>query len=159
MAEHRRYTFRPGTIGRFIKKYGITFNYLQVPPIMICRKQDHPGEKHFLLTLQTRAGGYLKIPLSQGAGIRGWPEIEQTLERLASDVLTYFDYPTPEDYGSAFGTDIEDWEQDFEVVKALTKATEKFLGGEAFRELIQRAHQGFEMEGDRGWRRQRTCGL
>lgn len=155
---HKRITFASGTLGRFIKKHGITFRYLQVPPEMICRRQDHPGEKHFILNLAKRGGGTIRIPFSQGAGISTWPDLEETLERLAADVLMYHDTPDPKGFVMTWGSDIEDWEQEFEIVKALTKATQEFLGEKAFNELIEMAHRGFEMEGDRGWRRQQTCG-
>lgn len=160
MARHRGYTFRAGTLGRFIKKHGITFDYLQVPPELICRRLEHPGEKHFILTLRKRgSGGLMKLPFTQGADVKEWPELEETLEILIMDVLMYYQYPTPREFVMSWGADMDDWEQEFNILKALTEKTQEFFGEEAFQELITLGSEGFEMGGDRGWRRQRTCGV
>lgn len=160
MAKHRRITFQPGTLGRFVKKHGITFKAIPVYPEMICMKQDHPGQKFFILVLTDREGKGLRVPYMQGADVQGLPELESTLENLAADARLYFDYPTPEEYGSAFGEDEEDWEKNFEILESLAERTMEFLGEPAFNELMALvSDEGFELEGDSGWRRrQRTCG-
>lgn len=155
---HKKYTFMPGTVGRFIKKHGIMFDYLQVPPAMICRRQDHPGEKFFILTYR-KEGRILKTPYSQGGGVKTWPTAEQSLEGLASDILLYLNHTSVEDLAASFGGEIEDWDEQWEVLKSLTESAKKFLGQEAFDELIEMAVKGFELEGDSGWRRHhRICG-
>ena len=155
---HRKYSFIPGSLGRFIAKNKISFDYLEVPPEMICRKRDHPGEKFFILTLRRPGGLILKIPYSQGAKVSHWPNVQGTLEMIASDAMTYLSNPTVEDYVASFGEDEDYWENAFEVLKSMTESARAFLGQEAFDELINMTIQGYELEGDTGWRRQRTCG-
>lgn len=158
MARHRKYTFMPGTIGRFVKKHGITFDYLQVPPEMICRRQDHPGEKFFILTYR-RPGAILKIPYSQGSAVRTWPTVEQSMESWGADILLFIRSESPEDLAGDFGGEIEDAEAQWEVLESLTQRSRAFLGPEAFEELVNMAVRGFELEGDSGWRRHRQiCG-
>lgn len=154
---HKKYTFVPGSLGRFIKKHGIIFSYLQVPAIMICRK-EMPGERYFLLTLYKRSGGVFKIPFSQGPAVKKWPKLEEVLEMLTSDVILSRNNPTPEELAQECAFEEEDWDQEFDRLKSVTEAFEGFLGKKAVEELIDMAQQGFEMEGDGGWRRQRTCG-
>lgn len=155
---HKRLTFIPGTIGRLVKKYGISFDYLQVPPHMICRKQDHPGEKFFILTLR-RQGAVLKLPYSQGYGVKTWPTIEETLENLAADILLYINHESAEDLASEFGGEFDDWGEQWEVLEALYERTRAFLGLQGFQELIDMATSGFELGGDNRWQRQhRICG-
>lgn len=155
---HKKYTFVAGSLGRFIRKNQLSFHYIEVYPEMICRKRTDPGEKFFILTLK-RPGLILKLPLSQGPGVKSWPTIEQTLEMLVSDILLYIHNKTFEDFMQEMpgSEDIEDLEHEYEVLKSLTERTEKFLGEKAFQELLNLADQGFELEGDKGWRRQGTC--
>lgn len=157
--KHRKITFVPGTLGRFIRKHQIYFDYLEVPPEMICRKRDHPGEKFFILTLRRPSvGRLLKIPFSQGALVRHWPSIERTLETIAADSMMYLSNPTLEEFVSAFGLEDEaDAQENFEIIKSLAERTKAFLGDEAFDELIDMEVKGYEMEGDRTWPT-RTCG-
>lgn len=157
MARHRQFTFLPGTIGRFIKKHDIRFDYLEVPPSMICRQQTHPGEKFFILTYR-RAGLILKTPYSQGAAVRTWPTVEQSLESLGMDILLYLNHESPQDLADSFGGELEDWDQQWEILKSVTEHAKSFLGPEAFAELIQMAVTGFEMGGDKVWLKLRTCG-
>jgi hypothetical protein len=159
MAVHKRITFQTGTLGRFIKKHGVTFGTLQVPPFMICMEQDHPGQKFFILTFRNREGRILKIPYMQGAAIEGLPQLEQSLATLAADAHIYSEYDTPEEHGRAFGEDEEDWVENFEKLGGLVEGVMKFFGEKAFNELMELTQgQDLEMEGDRGWWRQRTCG-
>lgn len=156
--KHRKITFVPGTLGRYIRKHQISFDYLEVPPEMICRKRDHAGEKFFILTLRRPDGRLLKIPYSQGVGVRHWPAIEATLEMIASDSMLYLSNPTFEDFVSAFGLEDEaEAEQNYEVIKSMAERAKAFLGDEAFNELIDMEIKGYEMEGDRTWPK-RTCG-
>lgn len=158
--KHRKITFIPGTLGRFIRKYQIYFEYLEVHPEMICRKRDHEGEKFFILTLhRPSVGRLLKIPYSQGVGVRHWPTIERTLEMVASDSMLYLSNPTLQDFISAFGLEDDEYEAEkqYEVIKSVAERTKAFLGEEAFNELIDLEIKGYEMEGDRTWPT-RTCG-
>lgn len=150
--KHKKVTFIPGTLGRFIKKYDISFDYLEVDPFMICRKRTHPGEKFFILTLR-RPGQILKVPYSQGAGVRHWPRLEDTLEMVAADSMLYLSNPTLEEFIAAFGLedDPDDAEKNFEIIKSTAERTKAFLGDQAFDELINMEIKGYEMEGDRKW--------
>lgn len=161
MAKHRRITFAKGTVGRFAKKHGITMTYTQVPAIMICRKDDHPGQKHFILTFKAPGGKFLKLPYSQGALVEGYPELPGVLEGLGSDMTAYESNPTAEEFCSAFGIDPEDCEEEFEVMEGLIDGLRKFFTPAAYAELLDMACQGdaFEMEGGREWRRSLTCEL
>jgi hypothetical protein len=155
---HRRHSFLPGSLKRFIQKYDLSFAYLQVPPEMSCRKQERPGEKFFILTLR-RPGLILKMPYSQGSGVRSWPDIERTLETLASDILLYLNHNSAGDLAESFGEEPGELDQMWEIVKSLTERTKQFLGPEGFDELIAMGESNFEMGGDRGWLRYlRTCG-
>jgi hypothetical protein len=157
---HRRITFARGTVGRFIKKHGIRMQYTQVPPFMICRKQTHPGEKFFLLTFQKPGGGYMKVPYSQGSGVKGYPEIEEVLGGMASENLIYNEYQTPEAFCQAFSVPDEDCEDQFKVLEGMAERTAEFLGAEAYTEMLEMAQEGgFELEGGTGWQRPLTCGL
>lgn len=158
MPEHRRYTFRPGSINRFTKKYGIRFNALQVYAGMICMREEHPGQKFFILKLTNAEGRALRIPYKQGSGVKGLPELKSTIEMLAADCHLYFDYDTVEAYCEAFGKDEIECEKDFEIMQFIVGRTREFLGEEAFGELMKMHEGGFEMEGDRGWRSHQTCG-
>lgn len=159
MPQHRRYTFRPGSINRFIKKYGIRFSPLQVYASMICMTQTHPGEKFFILKLTNAEGRTLRIPYRQGESVQGLPELKSTIEMLAGDCHVYFDYDTAEEYCQAFGRDEVDCERDFMILESVVGRTREFLGEPAFDELMKMHEGGFEMEGDRGWLSPRTCGL
>lgn len=155
--KHKKITFIPGTLGRYIRKHQISFTYLEVPPEMICRRREHEGEKFFILTLRRPSGALLKIPYSQGVLVRHWPTIEGTLETIASDSMMYLSNPTFEEFISAF--DLEDDAEAFEnyeVIKSLAERTKAFLGEAAFEELIDMETKGYEMEGDRIWPK-RTC--
>ncbi len=163
---HKEYSFLPGSLKRFIKKYQITFDYLQVPPEMICRKQDHPGQKFFLLTLR-RPGAIMKTPFSQGAAVREWPSIEQTLTGLGSDIMLTLTHRSSEEYALTFGydPDDEDTEKEWATLQYITEKMKEFLGPEGFDEFVAMAQKGFEMGGfalggDRIWLRQGqgTCG-
>lgn len=161
MASHKRKTFAKGTVGRFIKKHGLSMHYTQVPAIMICRTQTHEGEKFFILTFRKPGGGLLKIPYSQGAGVKEYPEIVGVLGGLASDVRLYHEYQTPQAYGEAFSIPMEDWEDAFEQLQEVAERTSEFLGAEAYTELLEMSEDPdrFEMEGVMGWQRSSTCGL
>lgn len=158
MPRHRRYTFRSGSFDRFIKKHILAFMYLQVPPEMICMKQHHPGQKFFILTLRNSEGRILKIPYTQGSGVKGLPELKSTIEMLAADSRLYFEYGTAEEYCQEFSRYEIECERDFEIMESLVGRTREFLGEPAFDELMKMHEGGFEMEGDRGWLRQQTCG-
>ena len=156
---HRRITFAAGTVGRFIKKHGIRMQYTQVPDFVICRKQTHPGEKFFLLTFQKPGGGYMKVPYSQGSAVQGYPEIEEVLSGMASDNLTYHEYPTPEAFCGAFSVPEEDCEDQFKILEGLVERTSKFLGAQAYEEMLQMVQEGrFELEGGMRWERPLSCG-
>jgi hypothetical protein len=161
MAEHRRKTFAKGSVGRFIQKYGLTMSTTRVTADMICRKQDHPGQKFFILTFRKPGGGLIKIPYSQGSGVKEYPEIVGVLGGLASDVRLYLDYPTPEDYCGSFGIDEEDCEDAFRVLKEVAERTVEFLGPQAYAELLEMSQDPdrFELEGVMGWQRSSICGL
>lgn len=159
MAIHRRITFAKGTVGRYIKKHGLTMTYLRVPPEMICRVQSHPGQKHFILTFRKPDGRLMKVPYSQGAGVKEYPEIMGVLESLASDALLYHEYNTAKDYCEDFEIPEEDCLEQFEILEAVVKRTLEFLGAQAYDELLKMGIEGrFEMEGDTGWQRSLTCG-
>lgn len=157
---HKRITFAKGTLGRFLKKYGLTMATTEVPAIIICRVQTHPGEKFFILTFRTTSGRLLKIPYSQGGGVEGYPEIGDVLGGLARDIMLYLEYPTPEEYGDAFGIPMEEWEEHFDRLQAVANSTTQFLGEAAYDELLQMAQDPdrFEMEGAMSWQRSLTCG-
>lgn len=157
--KHRKITFIPGTLGRFIRKYDVSFHYLEVYPEMICRKRDHPGQKFFILTLN-RPGVVLKMPYTQGAGVRTWPTIEGSLEMLVYDMNLYLRAPEFNDFAREMmdmTQDIEDIEREYEILKSLTERARAFFGEQGFQELITLGEMGFEMEGDRTWPK-RTCG-
>lgn len=80
------------------------------------------------------------------------PNIERILETLGSDSILYYENGTPENLGMYFGSDQEDWEEDWNAIKMQTLAFRDFLGEEAFEELMDMAQRGFEMEGDGAWR-------
>lgn len=160
MAMHRRLTFAKGTMGRFIKKHGLTMTYLQVPAIMICKVDTHPGQKHFILTFRKPDGRLLKVPYSQGSAVKDYPEIVGVLDDLISDVQIYHEYQTPEAYCDAFEIPEDECEDDFELLKSIAEQVLAFLGAEAYTELLElQSEGGFEMEGDMGWQRSLTCGL
>lgn len=160
MALHRRITFAKGTVGRYVKKHGLTMTYLQVPAAMICRVQSHPGEKHFILTFRKPDGRLMRIPYSQGSGVKDYPEIFGVLEGLASDILLYHDNPTARAYCEEFEIAEEDCEEGFKLLEAVALRTLEFLGSEAYNELTEMSIEGrFEMEGARRWQRSSICGL
>jgi hypothetical protein len=161
MAKHKRLTFASGSVGRFIKKHGLSMTYTEVPPRMICRERTHPGEKFFLLTFKTPRGGYMKIPYSQGSGVKEYPEIVGVLDGLASDVLLYEEYQTPQAFGEAFGLPEDEWDDAFKQLEAVAQRTAEFLGPQAYAELLEMGQDPnrFEMEGVMGWQRSLTCGL
>lgn len=158
MAKHRGYTFRPGTISRFAKMNGLKLAAIEVSPEMVCMKQEHPGERFFLLNIRNSSGNILRIPYMQGYGVRGEPELNPTLEKLASDARLYFEYGTAEQYCEAFSIPEWECEKAFEVLEHLVGRTREFLGEKAFGDLLGMPFEGFEMEGDRGWRNKQTCG-
>lgn len=153
---HRRLTFARGSLGRFIQRYGLSLQAKQVAPEVVHRRESHPGERHYVITLYNRRGGTLTIPWSQGALVEEEPNIERILETLGSDAGLYYEYGTPEDLGMAYGIDPEDWEGDFNAIKMQTLAFREFLGEQAFDDLMNMAQRGFEMEGDRRWLNMRT---
>lgn len=161
---HRQFSFMPGSLKRFITKYKITFDYLQVPPHMICRKQDHYGQKFFILTYRRPDGKILKMPYSQGAAVKDWPTIERSLYSLGADVMMYLGYDSVESFAQAFQFDPDDDAEDqWDTLKRITEDIRSFLGQEGFEEFIGMAQKNFEMGsftlgGDRVWLRQGTCG-
>jgi hypothetical protein len=161
MASHKRKTFAKGTVGRFIKKHGLSMYYTQVIPEMICRTQTHEGEKFFILTFRKPGGGLMKIPYSQGSGVKDYPEIVGVLDGLAADILMYQEYQTPRAYCEAFEIDLDDCEEAFKLLEGVNERTLEFLGAEAYNELLAMGQEPgrFEMEGVMGWQRSSTCGL
>ncbi len=160
MAKYRRITFARGSLGRFIKKHGIWMTVLQVPAFMICRKDSHPGERHFILTFWNREGRILKIPYSQGSAIMVDPEITQVLGAIASDVRMFWEFGSAKEFGYAFGFEDDEAEEGFENVKALAKNLDEFLGLDAYNEFMSLATESddpFEMEGARRCLRLPTC--
>lgn len=156
--KHRKITFIPGTLGRFIRKHQVSFDYLEVPPEMICRKREHPGQKFFILTLR-RPGVVLKMPYSQGSGVRTWPTIEGSLEMLVYDINLYVRSQDFNDFVremSDLTQDIEDIEKEYEILKSLTERAMAFFGEQGFKELMELGEIGFHLEGDRTWPK-RTC--
>lgn len=157
--KHKKITFVPRTLGRFIQKYQIVFDYLEVHPEMICRKREHPGQKFFMLTLR-RPGLILKMPYTQGAGVRTWPTVEGSLEMMVYDMNLYLRNPNFDDFAREMleiTQDIEDIEREYEILKSLTERAKAFFGEQGFKELMELGELGFEMEGDRTWPK-RTCG-
>jgi len=158
VAKHKGYTFRPGTVSRFAKKHGIRFSYIEVYAGMICMKQDHPGQKFFILKLSNPEGRTLRIPYMQGAAVKGFPELKHTLEMIADDSRLYFEVETAEEYCAEFSIDEWECEKAFEILKSLVGRSKEFFGEKAFDELMNMQEQGYEMEGDTGWRRHQICG-
>lgn len=160
MAIHRRITFAKGSVGRFIKKHGLSMTYLEVPPEMICRVRSHEGEKFFILTFRKSNGQLMKVPYSQGALVREYPEIVGILGSLAGEMLTYYQNETAESFCSEFSIPEDECEKQWATLKTLAERNEEFFGAEAYDELIQMSMEGrFEMEGAKGWQRSLTCGL
>ena len=150
---HRRLTFARGSIGRFIQRQGLSLEVKRVAPEVIQRRESHSRERHYVLTLYNRRGRILTVPYSMGALIEEEPTAQRLLETLGSDALIYYEYGTPEDLGMAFGSDPENWEEEFSAIKMQTLAFREFLGEQAFEDFMNMAQRGFEMEGDEEWRR------
>ena len=147
-------------MGRFIKKHRISMTYTEVPAFMICRVDDHKGQKHFILTFRNGSGGLLKIPYSQGAAVKGYPEVEDLLEGIASDILLVNEYQTAEAFCYGMGIPEDECQDIFDRLTRRDQDMRTFLGAEAYDELGELAIQDrFEMEGAAWWQRNhRTCG-
>jgi len=156
---HRQYSFLPGSLKRFIRKYEITFDYLKVHPGMICRPEK-TIDSCFILTLR-RPGKILKTPYSQGPAVRELPTIEGTLQGLGQDALLYMTEGSAEEFGSTFGMEPDEAEKSWETLKYIHGKLQEFLGPEGFEEFVNMAVKGFEMGasfGEREWRKPKICG-
>lgn len=153
---HRRLTFAKGSLGRFIQRHGLSLQVKRVAPEVVQRRESHPGERHYLLTLYNRQGRILTMPYLQGALVEEEPTTERLLESLGADAVLYYDYGSVEEYGRAFGSDPDDWDEEFLALKEQTLAFRGFLGEQVFDDLMNMAQRGFEMEGDTAWPRIRT---